>query len=94
MRKTMRSPHQHKQYVYLGKVVLKFIVHYKGGVWIMLIKNFVLPFQKFVSFFTKEMPYEKKTNEAKRELTPLGRKLFWDARRKTILRAQQGKLNR
>jgi len=59
----------------------------------MLIKKIVLPFQQFVSFFTKEMPCEKKTDEAKRELTPLGRQLFWDARRKTNLRAGQGKPN-
>lgn len=58
-----------------------------------LLKKIALPFQKFFSFFTEEIPHEEKPDEGlQHELTAYGRQLFWEKRRKeALLREQQTK---
>ena len=58
-----------------------------------LLKAVASPFQKFFSFFTEEIPHEKKPDEEpQHELAAYGRQLYWEKRRKEeLLREQQNK---
>lgn len=58
-----------------------------------LLKTVASPFRKIISYFTVDIPNEKKTEaKPKQELTTLGRQLYWEARRKkSLLREQQNK---
>lgn len=56
-----------------------------------LLKTVATQFKKFFSFFTNEVPHEKRTDET-HELTAYGRQLYWEKRRKEeLLREQQSK---
>lgn len=55
-----------------------------------LLKTMASPFRKFIAFFTEEIPHDKKVPaETPHELTPFGRHLYWEAKRKDELLQEQ-----
>ena len=81
-----------KNNMLLSGKLFKIFLFFRGET-MELLKTMMSPFKRFASFFTEEIPHDKKeTNETPHELTAYGRQLYWEKRRKEeLLREQQNK---